>query len=282
MEESNCQGNVGGCLMGTGSFGGGSGSVGGGGSGSGSRGHGGSSDGAGNGGGTGAKGSLLRAIEGLREITRRLTADPDQARLTRVINELLRDRGRATFFSDMLTDGFAGALLNDLLAIGARLRAGEGWVQVTQSFGIDAGVGSMQALCDACIDRALQARAYQVDDRYIESASAAFREFMVASVGGDRILVTRGDAAQVDAAIDRNVFGNSIGGFLGDLIGQVLQAESYVDLGAATAAVRQASDTLAIAIFDRFDAKFVQRGKAERRDALRVIGENYFALVTAS
>ena len=79
--------------MGTGGFGGGSGSLGGGSSGSGR------SRAGGNTGSSGSGGSLLRAITHLRDIARMLTADGDQARLTREINALLRERGRASFMA---------------------------------------------------------------------------------------------------------------------------------------------------------------------------------------
>ena len=250
--------------MGTGSLGGGSGSAGGGGSGS----------------GVGARGSLLRAIEGLREISRRLTSDSDQPRLTQVIHELLRERGRSAFIRDMLTDGFAASLLADLLEIGAKLDEGASWEDIARAFSVDPGAGCMQAVCDARIDMVLQARDYTVDDRYVELASAAFRDFLVSAIGGDRVVATRGNAAAIDAAMKRDKFHNTIDRYLGALIFQALGAESYRDLGAAASAVRQAADTVAIGIYDRFDMKFLATGKAERKDVLHVLADNYFKLVT--
>jgi hypothetical protein len=221
----------------------------------------------------------LDAIMSLREIARRLTADTDQPRLTREINELLRDRGRAGFVKGLFADGFVNALLGDLLEIGRRLRGQESWSDVAQSFGVSAGPGSMAALCDARIERALVARGYDVDDRYVERGSAAFREFLAASVGGDLITATQGDAEEIDVAIRRDMFANTVGGFLGDLITQTVGSESYLDLGAAAPAVERAADTVAIAIYDRFAEQFVKTGKAEPREALRIISDNYPMLV---
>ncbi|WP_422384566.1 hypothetical protein [Roseibium album] len=247
--------------MGTGSFGGGSGSFGGG------------------SGGGGGKGSLLRAVQSLQAITRSLINNPDQTKLTREINTLLRDRGRAATFRDLLADGFASELLKDLLAIGERLRAGDNWADIAATYDVDAGPRSMEALADLCIDRALAARGYEVDERYIEQASAAFRTFLASSVGGDFEVAVHGDSAEIDLALVPDVFAHTIDRFLGDLIGRTVEADSYLDLGSSASHVQQAADTLATAIYDRFYEKFVIMGKAERHDVLRVLANNYYNLV---
>ena len=43
-----------------------------------------------------------------------------------------------------------------------------------------------------------------------------------------------------------------------------------------------AADTVAIAIYDRFDSKFVRKDKAVPRDVLKILAENYSSLVTGS
>jgi hypothetical protein len=247
--------------MGTGNFGGGSGSAGGGGS------------------GKGASGSLLAAIASLRGISDLLTRDKDQPRLTRAITELLRDRGRSGYFKDLLSDGFAETLMHDAIAVSRSLREGSGWADVMRSYNVEPGAGSLQAFCDARIEHALAARGYDVDDRYVEHASSAFREFMATGVGGDRVIVTRGDAAAIDAKLDRASFEKPISSYLGDLVSRVVGAESFKDLAAAATSVQQASDTLAIAMYDRFSSKYVETGKAQPDSAFRYLADDYSKLV---
>lgn len=251
--------------MGTGSFGGGSGSIGGGGSGS-----------------AGSGGSLLRAIEHLRNISARLKLDGDQARLTKEINDLLRDRGRTSSIKTLLSDGFADRLLGDLLEIGRRLNDGESWSDVATHFQVTTGAGSLQALCDARIEAALRAYDYDLDERSIERGSSAFRQFLATAVNGDLVLAQHGDAAGIEANVNRAYFNNTIGAFLGDLLAKVIVSDSVMPLGAATAAVETAADTIAIAIYDRFDQRFISKGKAQPRDAFRTIADNYAALAMGS
>jgi hypothetical protein len=252
-------------LMGTASFGGGSGSIGGGGSGA-----------------KGSSGSLKAAIEHLRDISRRLMSDGNQARLTREINELLQDRGRASSIKTLLGDGFADALLGDLLDVKTRLDANESWADIANAYGITTGVRSMEAFCDNRIDAAQQANEYAFDDRSVERGSAAFRQFMATAVGGDLEIADRGDAAAIDAKLDRPYFNNTIGHFLGDLLAKTIAADSVFRLGAAAGAVETAADTVAVVIYDRFDTKFVQKQKAEPRDVLKTLADHYASLVMGS
>ncbi|HEY0414134.1 MAG TPA: hypothetical protein VGD66_13435 [Allosphingosinicella sp.] len=251
--------------MGTASFGGGSGSIGGGGSGSG-----------------GAGGSLLRAIENLREISRRLMADGDQARLTREVNVLLRHRGRASSVKTLLSDGFADALFGDLLDVKRRLDENERWADIAAAYGVTTGARSLEAFCDNRIDAAQRAHDYALDDRSVERGSAAFRHFMASAIGGDLNVADQGDAAAIDASLNRAYFNNTAGYFLGDLLAKVVAADSVLPLGAATPAVEMATHTVAIAIYDRFDRKFVRKEKAVPRDVLKILAENYADLVTGS
>jgi len=255
--------------MGTGGFGGGSGSLGGGGAGS-SR-------------WSGAGGSLLRAITHLREISRMLTADGDQARLTREINELLRDRGRAGFMAGLLGDPFATALLDRFLRLRDRVQT-ETWSSVLESAGIATGPGSITAYCDVVIEEALRSQGYSVDERHVDRAGLALRSLLATSLAGDDLLVAeQGDAAAVDAAIDRTRFGSEDAircGFLGRLIAKSVAGESYIDPGASTSSIERAADTIATAIQQRFDEKFVRNGKAAPADFLQTIGANYAKLVT--
>lgn len=250
--------------MGTGSFGGGSGSLGGGGGGV---------------SGGGGSGSLLRAIESLRELTRRLTADADQGRLTRELYTLLRERSRVSFIKGLLSDPFTNALLLDLLAIKERLDAGASWEQIATAYGVPTGAGTMTRLCDGRIEQALLARNYAVDERHINCAGAAFRTFLQGAVGGDLVLLSRGNSTAIDAAIDRTAFRNSIGGYLGALIAQAIKTDCVHELPGAWRSVETASSSIANASYDRFEKAFVAKQKARPQDALAILAEHYFPLM---
>lgn len=254
--------------MGTGSFGGGSGSLGGGGGGA--------------GGGGGGRGSLLRAIESLRDITRKLAADGDQPRLTRELYTLLRDRGRANFIKDLLGDSFTNALLQDLLAVKEQLDAGRTWGQIAKAYGVSDKAGTLVNFCDARIEQALAERNHAVDERYINCAGAALRVFMQRSVGGNLVLATTGTAAAVQAAIVRDMFRNTIGNYLGALIAQAIKTDCVHELRAAWPSVETACNSIAVACYDRFERAYVGKGKAAPRDALAVLSEHYSPLMVGS
>ena len=266
--------------MGTGGFGGGSGSLGGGSAGSSGSGR---SRGGVNSGSSGSGGSLLRAITHLRDIARMLTADGDQARLTREINALLRERGRASFMAGLLADPFATTLLDRLLQLSGRIQT-ESWSDILDSAGVAKGPGSITAYSDMVIEEALREHGDAVDERHIDRAGLALRSFLAASLAGDDLVVAeQGDAAAVDAAIDPTRFANEGAirrGFLGQVIAKSVAGESYIDLGASAPSVERATDTIAAAIQQRFDEKFVRKGKADVADFLRTIGANYTKLVT--
>lgn len=251
--------------MGTGGFGGGSGSLGGGGAGS-----------------SGSGGSLLRAITHLRDIARMLTADGDQARLTREVNALLRDRGRASFMAGLFTDPFATTLLDRLLQLSGRIRA-ESWSDILDDAGVAKGPGSITAYCDMVVDEALQEHRDAVDERHIDRVGLALRSFLATSLAGDNFAVAeRGDAAAVDAAIDRTRFADEDAircGFLGQVIAKSIAGESYIDLGASVPSIERACNTIAAAIQQRFDQKIVRKGKGNAADFLRTLGTNYAKLV---
>jgi hypothetical protein len=277
--------------MGTGGFGGGSGSLGGGSSGSGRSRAGGSAGSSGSGrsraggntGSSGSGGSLLRAITHLRDIARMLTADGDQARLTREINALLRERGRASFMAGLLADAFATTLLDRLLQLSGRIQT-ESWSDILDSAGVAKGPGSITAYCDKVIEEALREHGDAVDERHIDRTGLALRSFLATSLAGDDLVVAeQGDAAAVDAAMDRTRFANEGAirrGFLGQVIAKSIAGESYIDLGASALSVERAADTIAAAIQQRFDEKFVRKGNADVADFLRMIGANYAKLVT--
>ena len=252
--------------MGTGGFGGGSGSLGGGGAGS-----------------SGSGGSLLQAIKHLRDIARMLTADGDQARLTREINALLRERGRASFMAGLFADPFATTLLDRLLQLSGRIQT-ESWSDILDSARVAKGPGSITAYCDTVVEEALREHSDAVYERHIDRAGLALRSFLAASLAGDDLAVAeQGDAAAVDAARDRTRLANEETirrGFLGQVIAKSIAGESYIDLGASAPSVERAADTIAATIQQRFDEKFVRKGKADAADFLRTIGANYAKLVT--
>ncbi|ARP67204.1 MULTISPECIES: hypothetical protein [Mesorhizobium] len=251
--------------MGTGGFGGGSGSLGGGGAGS-----------------AGSGGSLLRAITYLRDIARMLTADGDQARLTREINALLRERGRAGFMAGLFQDPFATTLLDRLIEL-SRAMQGQRWSGILDQSGVAKGSGSITAYCDVAIDQALREHGDAVDERHIDRVGLAFRSFLATALAGDNLAVAeRGDAAAVEVAFDRTRFAdpNDIRrGFLGQIIAKSIVGESCIDLGASELSVERAANTIAAAIQQRFEEKFVRTRKAASGDLLATIGANYSKLV---
>jgi len=89
--------------------------------------------------------------------------------LTKEINTLLQDRGRASSIKTLLGDGFADALLGDLLDVKARLDSDESWAVIVDAYGVTAGIRSMEAFCDNRIDAALGTSHY--DDRTVERAA---------------------------------------------------------------------------------------------------------------
>jgi hypothetical protein len=212
-----------------------------------------------------------------------LTADGDQARLTREINALLRERGRASFMAGLFADPFTTTLLDRLLQLSSRIQT-ESWSDILDSAGVAKGPGSITAYCDTVVEEALRGRGDSVDERHIDRAGLALRSFLATSLAGDDLAVAeQGDAAAVDAVMDRTRFANEEAirrGFLGQVIAKSVAGESYIDLGASAPSVERAADTIAAAIQQRFDENFVLKGKADAADFLRTIGANYAKLLT--
>ncbi|CAO3405510.1 hypothetical protein [Azospirillum palustre] len=181
-----------------------------------------------------------------------------------------------------MSDGFADALLGDLLEVKRRLDDNQSWSDIANAFGVTTGTRSMEAFCDARIDAALRAQNYDFDDRSVERGSAAFRQFLATAVGGNLQVANMGDAAAIDVAMNRQYFNNTIGYFLGDLLAKAIAADSVFRLGVATPSVETAADTVAVAIYDRFKSRFVEKGKAEPRDVLKTLAANYASLVMGS
>ena len=251
--------------MGTGGFGGGSGSFGGG--------------SGGGGGGGGARNSLLGAVRALQSISAALIQSPNQTQLTRKINELLRDRARAATMRDLFASPYVDGLLQDLLDIREMLTSGRSWVDVLNSYGVSPGPGCIEALCAAREKDWLESQKYDVDERFIERGSVAFRDFMTDAVDGNLEVAVYGDAAAVQEVLKTDCFENAIDGYLTSILTRSLEADCYLDLGSSVQDLRSASRLLAQAAYDRFYRKHVQNGAARSRDFLRICAENYFPLV---
>ena len=253
-------------LMGTGSFGGGSGSLGGG-SGSlasGSR-----------GGGGGASGSLLRTIQSLLRMTELAHRNPGQGQMTRFVIDALRDRARAGYVKTLMADGFTNGVFRDLFVLGRLLRDNKGWDTVEAEFRVAGGPGCLFQLGDAIIDRNLLARDYDVDERHIDRVSSALSQFMLTLVGGDAKIQTRGTSAEVRVAMNEEIFKSTCGYFLADLITKCVAEDLLRRSDVASSAIASASEAVANGWYDRFEEKFIRSGKAEHKDMLQTIADNY-------
>ena len=142
------------------------------------------SRGGGNAGSSGSGGSLLRAIADLRDIARMLTADGDQARLTREINATAAREGRASLTAGLLADPFATTLLKRLLQLSGRIQT-ETWSDILDSAGVAKGPGSITAYCDMVIEEALRQHGDAVDERHIDRTGLALPPFLGTSLAGD-------------------------------------------------------------------------------------------------
>jgi hypothetical protein len=133
------------------------------------------------------------------------------------------------------------------------------------------------------VEDALRQHSDAVDERHIDRAGLAFRSFLAAALAGDDLAVAeRGDAAAVDAALDRTLFADVEAirrGFLGQVIAKTIAGESYLDLDVSVSSVEHAADTIAAGIKQRFDDKFLGKGKAKAEDFLQTVAANYAKLV---
>ncbi|WP_287308742.1 hypothetical protein, partial [Mesorhizobium sp.] len=170
-------------------------------------------------------------------------------------------------------------VLADLLAIGGKVRDGVSWEQIAAEFNVTAGAGSAAQLADAIIDRNLEAHAFSVDERYVDRCTLAVRALIKGSLNDDLAVFTRGDSAQIDAAIERRHFENTIGGFLGGLIAACVSADTVHDMGTILPSVTTAAGSVANAAYDRFATRVVNEGKATPEQALSVMADRYRELV---
>lgn len=255
--------------MGTGGFGGGSGSFGGG-----------SGGGSGIGkSGVGSRNSLLEALLGLQAITNALLKSPNQTQLTRSINELLRDRARAATMCELFRSPYVQGLLSDLLDIGEMLAEGKPWADVLDHYGVGLGPGCLENLCAAREKEWLKQQNYDVDERFIDRGSNAFRDFLTDAVAGNLQIAVYGDAIEVQSALKIALFENAIDGYLSSIIARSIEADCYLDIGSSAHELRGACNLLAKATYDRFRTKKMNKGKLRSRDILSACAEDYFTLV---
>lgn len=261
--------------MGTGSFGGGSGSFGSGGSGS-------TGDGSKITGGSASlkvatgrmrkkTNSVVELISSLLRLSRDVNKDPSLAQARKVLSEMIQDRGRKTFFIEVLKSPFINGLLNDLLALDRDLDGRFNWRVVARLYDLDSQRASLSALLRAMI---ATHRSRAADERHVEIGRRAVSDILLKAIGNDLDAYLHMSPDVLAQRFNMDFLHSTCGHLLSGLMRHAVLRD-VVNLSEATqVSMETASLEIADVWYTQFRAKFY--GNAIRnRNILNVIAEHY-------
>ena len=250
--------------MGSGSFGGGSGSFGGG-SGGGSRGGGGAS-----GGPPPRTDSTSEKILGLTTLTEAFNKNPEIARVSAMIYQMLQDRTRAAFMQTALTDPMVDSAYKGLLSLDDELRGGATLVTIAAKFGVSRNA----VLADLAEAIALSGEAGDSDERTEHIVQQAVKVLLLKSVRNQNELFYETPIANLESNFDGTPLRNTADTFLGTIIRGVTRSDVLNLSDQAKSAVGDASHQIAIAWTDKFKDRSRKKG-VSFRDMLPTIAADY-------
>jgi hypothetical protein len=240
--------------MGSGSFGGGSGSFGGG-------------SGGGSGGGGGATGappartdSAGEKILGLTTLTEAFNKNPEIARVSAMLYQMLQDRTRAAFMQTVLTDPMVDSAYKGLLSLNDELHGGTTLVTVAAEF----GVSRIAVLADLAEAIALRGEAGDSDERAERIVQQAVKLLLLKTVGNRNELFYETPIANLESNFDGTPLRNTADSFLGTIIRGVTRSDVLNLSDQAKSAFGDASHQIAIAWTDKFKDRSRKKGVSFR------------------
>lgn len=247
--------------MGSGSFGGGSGSFGGGGSGGGS--------GAGSSKGTD---SVHERILKLTRLTDAVNKNPEIAKVSKKIYEMLQDRTRSAFLQVTLTDAMVISAYQSLLSIEADLR-GDAVLSAAISKIGGSAAGTLADLTDIICQKGQTAA---TDERVERIVRRAVRDLLMKSVGNGHEPYYETPAKNLGVTFDGKPLANTADIFLGALIAGAVRADLLDLSAAARAVIGNASHEIALSWTDKFNASSRKKG-VPFRDMMQTIGADFLS-----
>ncbi|SCB28364.1 hypothetical protein GA0061099_1004146 [Bradyrhizobium yuanmingense] len=259
--------------MGSGSFGGGSGSFGGGGSGGGG-GRGGGSGGGGGGGSGGVGGgkgdSAYERILKLNKLTSAVNANPEMAKVSKQIYEMLQDRTRAAFMRAMLSDPMLSASYQGLLSIEADLSDGAALSAAVQKLGVTAE-GTLADLADVICH---VGQSPDTDERVERIVRRAVTDVLMRTVSNGHDLYYETQIRNLGAKFNAQPLANTAGFFLGGLIANAVRGDLLKLSAEARAVIGDASNQIAVSWTDKFSDRSRRKG-VSFREIMQTIADDF-------